>query len=280
MPATLFGEAATSRSLSGGIVDLVYFFNGTDDDDEVRDAVLSTSPTTHNGLERKTNDIQIDPMTVSDGSGWWTARVPYGVAEWGFQTGTDSYTFDTAGGVFHAKTSRAVVGRYPDGAPDISGTGAGSSSAAGGVIGAEGEGLDVFIPKYEWEETHIFSWGDIDSTYRNTLIRMTARTNDATWRDHQAGEALFLGARGGRLPDNTGAITFRFAANKNIVAADNLYFGDLGPIEAGGWDYVDVQFEKNDLGADENKALMAMPRFVYVHRIYFEGDFTDLGIGS
>jgi hypothetical protein len=275
MPATLFGEAATSRSLSGGIIDLVYFFNGTDDDDDVLDAVLSTSPTTHNGLERKTNDITIDPMTVSDGSGWWTARVPYGVAEWGFQTGSDSYTFDTSGGTFHTAHSREIVHSYAASGdpPDIGSTG-------GGPIGQHAEGVGVFIPKLEWEETHIFSWGDIDNSYKQMLRRMTARTNDSAWRDCAAGEAIFLGARGGRLPDGTAAITFRFASDDNKVAADNYFVDDIGPIEFEAWDYVDVHFEDPVLGEDENTALMKKARFVYVHRLYFKGDFTDLGIGS
>jgi hypothetical protein len=274
MPATLFGEAATSRSLSGGIVDLVYFFNGTDDDDEVRDAVLSTSPTTHNGLERKTNDIQIDPMTVSDGSGWWTARVPYGNAEWGFQTGTDSYTFDTSGGTFHATHSREVLERHPIEAPDISSPGS-SDSNSGGPIGQNGEGVDVFVPKLEWEETHIFAWSDIDGSYKDTLSLLTGTTNDGDFRECAAGEAIFLGARGGRLPDNTGAITFRFAKGK---AVNDLMIGDLGPIAAGPWDYVDVHYEEAVIGADEYKVVGRIPRSVYVHRIYFRGHFPDLGI--
>jgi hypothetical protein len=215
---------------------------------------------------------------VESGDGWWTARVPYGVAEWGFQTGSDSYTFDTSGGTFHARTSREVVHSYASGGP--SATPPDIGGANGGVIGPNGEGVDVFVPKNEWEETHIFSWGDIDNDFKALLRRMTARTNDAPWRDCAEGEAIFLGARGGRLPDNTGAITFRFASGTNIVAADNYYIGDIGPIEAGAWDYVDVHFEGQDLGDGENKALMKTPRFVYVHRMYFKGDFTDLGIGS
>jgi hypothetical protein len=268
MPATLFGEAVTSRSRSGGVIDLTYIYSGTDDDAAVMTAVLADSPTTHNGLERQANDIQIDPLTVSGGSGWWTARVPYSAAQWGFQTGTDSFTFDTSGGVFHTTHSREVVNSYPGTAPNIGGVN-------GGPIGQNGEGVDVFVPKDEWEETHIFSWGDIESI-KAVVKSLTARTNDASWRGHDEGEAIFLGARGGRLPDNTAAITFRFAAGEN---KDDVMVGDIGPIEIQAWQYLDVHYEETHLGSGANQIIARQPVYAYVHRLYFIGDFTDLGIG-
>jgi hypothetical protein len=276
MAATLFGESAVSRSRSGGTIDLVYTYYGTDDDAAVMTAVLADSPTTHNGLERQANDIVIAPLTVSSGSGWWTASVPYAVAQWGFQTGTDSFTFDTSGGTFHTTHSREVVASYPeDTAPDI-------GTTNGGPIGQNGEGIDVFVPKDEWEETHIFSWGDIDSLHA-TIKHLTARTNDASWRGHDAGEVIFLGARGGRLPDNTAAITFRFADGENVTGASSetpLMVGDLGPIEIRAWEYLDVHYEDVELGTGADKILAKQPKYAYIHRVYLEGDFTDLGIGS
>jgi hypothetical protein len=226
MPATLFGEAAVSRSRSGGVVDLIYIFNGTADDDDVMTAVLATAPATHNGLERQANDIQIEPLYVQSDAddGWWTARVPYSVSQWGFQTGTDSFTFDTSGGTFHTTHSREVVNSYAEGAgtpPDIGG-------ANGGPIG------------------------------------------------HDAGEAIFLGARGGRLPDNTAAITFRFAAGENV---DDLMIGDIGPITAEAWHFVDVHYEDVVIGSGADTIIAKQPKYVYVHRVYFKGVFTDLGIG-
>jgi hypothetical protein len=268
MPATLFGEAAVSRSRSGGVVDLIYIFYGTDDDAEVMTAALADSPTTHNGLERQANDIAIEPLYVSSEAGWWTARVPYSVAQWGFQTGTDSFTFDTSGGVFHTTHSREVVDSYPAGAPNIGG-------ANGGPIGQNGDGIDVFVPKDEWEETHIFSWGDIESI-KTVVKSLTARTNDASWRGHDAGEAIFLGARGGRLPDNTAAITFRFAAGENV---DDLMVGDIGPITIEPWQFLDVYYETEHLGSGSDQIIGRVPKYAYVHRLYFKGDFTDLGIG-
>lgn len=273
MPATLFGEAAVSRSRSGGVVDLIYIFNGTADDDDVMTAVLATAPATHNGLERQANDIQIEPLYVQSDAddGWWTARVPYSVSQWGFQTGTDSFTFDTSGGTFHTTHSRQVVNSYAEGA----GTPPNIGTTDGGPIGQNGEGVDVFVPKDEWEETHIFSWGDIESL--KTIVKsMTARTNDAAWRGHDAGEAIFLGARGGRLPDNTAAITFRFAAGENV---DDLMVGAIGPITAEAWHFVDVHYEDVVLGSGADTIIAKQPKYVYVHRLYFKGDFTDLGIG-
>jgi hypothetical protein len=277
MAATLFGEAVVSRSRSGGVVDLIYILHGTDDDTEVRDAVLvgssAIAPTTYDGLQRQDSEIQIDPLVVDSaaGSGWWTVRVPYSVAEWGFNIGTDSYTFDTSGGTQHITHSRNVAAKYPDAAPDIGG-------ANGGPIGATADGVagvDWPVGQYEWEETHIFSWADINDAYKDAVALLTGRVNDATFRNCDAGEALFLGARGGKLPDETAAITFRFAKSPN---ATDLNVGEITGIDKEGWQYLDVIYEPKELGADPNQIVIQQPKFVYVHDIAFRGDFSTLGI--
>jgi hypothetical protein len=274
MAATLFGESVSSRSLSGGVIDLVYFFYGTDDDAEVLTAALSASPTTHNGLERKSNDISITPIFVESNEGWWEARVPYGVAEWGFNVGSDSYSFDTSGGIQHLTQSYELVAKYPTGAP-LGTTGENNGGAPIGATADGVAGVDLPVGQFEWEETHIFSWGDIDDTYKDKLAELTGRTNDATFQNCAEGEALFLGARGGKLPDNTGAITFRFAKSKNVTG---LVVGDITGIDKKGWEYLDVFYEPKDIGSFPDKITIMVPKYVYIHRVTFKGDFSDLGI--
>lgn len=274
MPATQIGEAYLSRSRSGMTLDLVYLYEGTDDEAEVRTQVLADAPSTHGGLSRQTNDIDIDPVHVADGGGVWVARVPYSTNEWGFNTGAESYFFDTSGGIQRITHSKEVVNSYA-----ASGTPPNIGGAAGGPIGREGEGIDIPVAQFEWEETHIFSWGDINAAYKRRVKELTGRVNNAAFGDQDEGEVLFLGARGGRLPDNTAAITFKFAASENTASGEGIDVGDMTDIQKEGWEYLDVWFEDAPIGDPGPNQIMAKkPKFAFVHRVFDKDDFSDLGI--
>jgi hypothetical protein len=186
MAATLFGEAAVSRSRSGGVVDLIYIFSGTDDDADVMTATLSNAPSTHNGLERQDNDIQIEPLDCQrrlrlvDGARPIFRR-SVGLSDRHRQL----HLRHQRRHIPHDPQPRGLNSYAAAGgtAPDI-------GTTNGGPIGQNGEGVDVFVPKDEWEETHIFSWGDIDEHPRH-VKELTARTNDASWRGHDEGEVIF-----------------------------------------------------------------------------------------
>jgi hypothetical protein len=77
------------------------------------------------------------------------------------------------------------------------------------------------------------------------------------------------------LPDNTGAITFRFAKSKNVTG---LVVGDITGIDKKGWEYLDVFYEPKDIGSFPDKITIMVPKYVYIHRVTFKGDFSDLGI--
>jgi len=282
MAATLIGEAYLSRSRSGQTLDLVYLYQGTDDGDEVRDAVIALNVTTFDGLSRQANEITVEPMHAESGDGIWVVRVPYAVNEWSFNTGADSYFFDTSGGTARITHSREVTQSLA-----VTGTPPNIGTTKGGPIGRDGEGVDVPVPQFEWEETHIFSSGDITTAYKDRLAELTGKVNNASFtttaNGHgDEGELLFLGARGGRLPDNTFAISFRFAKSKNTTGSSGGGI-EIGPdmeVQKEGWEYIDVWFEDVELpgSSTENKIIGKKPKFVYVHRIFNKDDFSDLGI--
>lgn len=270
-------EHVDSRERANGGVDRIYIARGSDSDIDIKTQILADAPSTHDGFNRKDGLISCSPLRITGaGDGWWLVTVPYSVGAWGFNVGSESYTFDTSGGTQHITHSRGMVAKYAASgtAPDI------GTSTGGGPIGATADGVagvDIPVPQFEWEETHIFSWGSIDNTYKDRLAELTGRINNASFKGSQAKEVLFLGCRGARLPDNTAALTFKFAKSRN---ATGLEVGSITGIAKKGWEYLDVKYETKELGSGADKILVQQPKYVYIHKIFVDDDFSALGIGT
>ena len=90
-----------------------------------------------------------------------------------------------------------------------------------------------------------------------------------------AGEVLFMGASGSKRGSDDWEITFRFAASPNKTG---LTVGDIVGIDKKGWEYMWVRYaDAEDAAA---KAIVKKPVAVYVEKVYEEGDFSTLGIGT
>jgi len=129
---------------------------------------------------------------------------------------------------------------------------------------------------FRWEETVYKRPGSVDSTYRITCHNLTARTNNAAFRGFPAGDVLFLGVRGsrrGRQADDLWELTFSFAASPN---GTNLVVGDITVPSKKGWEYLWVYYEDAVAGNLHARR----PRAAVVERVYDEGDFSLLGIGT
>ena len=70
-------------------------------------------------------------------------------------------------------------------------------------------------------------------------------------------------------------ISFRFAASPNVTG---LTIGEMTGIDKKGWEYLWVRYaDAEDATA---KALVKLPIAAYVEKVYEEGDFSQLGIGT
>jgi hypothetical protein len=228
--------------------------------------VETSSPATHDGLNRQSIDLEpvfVDTVTES---GIWTATVRYGRIQ-PIQIGDDGeWSFDTAGGTQHITQSLGTVNRYPDTSPDCKG--------AIGYDGERVEGGDISVPVFNFSETHRFSASTVNPAYRIALYRLTGKTNDAAWRGFAAGEVLFQGVSGSyRSGDDVVELTFRFAASPNRT---NINVGGITVSSKKGWDYMWVRYADNVDGDN----IVKQPVAVYVERVYEEGDFGGLGIGA
>jgi len=258
-------EKFDSRESTIGVrsptVDLLYVVQGTDDDATVRATVEGAIPAIYGGLVFQ--DYHLAPQ----GGGIWEVSVRYGKLE-PKETGDSSFSFDTGGGTTHVTQSLQTVGRYaPAGrfAPDFKG--------AIGVTHDSVEGTDITVPVYSFTETHYLSIAAVTGSYKAALFLLTGRVNAAPFKGFAAGEVLFLGASGAQRGTEDWEITFRFAASPN---AAGLVIGDITGIAKRGWEYLWVRYAD----AEDEQVLVKQPIAVYVERVYDEGNFAGLGIGT
>ncbi len=264
MPVTIV-EKFDSRESTVGIespnIDLLYVVQGTDDDSVVKATVEATMPAIYSGLVFQ--DYHITPL----GAGVWEVSVRYGKKE-PKDTGESQFSFDTGGGTTHITQSLQTIAKYaPAGktAPDFKG--------AIGVTQDSVEGTDVTIPVYNFTETHYIAAALVTGAYKATLFSLTGRTNNAPFKGFAAGEVLFLGASGSLRGEDDWEITFRFAASANVTG---LTIGDIVGVDKKGWEYLWVRYAD----AEDQNVLVKKPIAVYVERVYEEGDFSLLGIGT
>lgn len=264
MPVTI-DEKFDSREATIGVespsIDLLYIVQGTNDDAVVKSTVEATIPAIYGGLPFQ--DYHIAPQ----GGDVWEVSVRYGKKD-PKETGESAFSFDTGGGTTHITQSLQTVNGY---AP--AGFNAPNFKGAIGVSHDSVEGTDVSIPVYNFTETHYLSVATVTGAYKATLFALTGRTNNATFKGFAAGEVLFHGASGSLRGEDDWEITYRFAASPNVTG---LTIGDITGISKRGWEYLWVRYAD----AENEQVLVKQPIAAYVEKVYEEGDFSGLGIGT
>jgi hypothetical protein len=256
-----FDSREATESPDSASTDLVYTVEGTEDDAAVRTLVEATVPTTYNGLVLQSYHM------AHQGGGVWEVSARYGQKE-KKETGDSSFSFDTGGGTVHISQSLQTLGSYaPPGktAPNFQG-------AIGATIDSV-EGTDITVPIYSFAETHYLDNALVTGAYKLNLFQLTGRVNAASFKGFAAGEVLFLGASGSKRGSEDWEITFRFAASPNV---SGLAVGPITGITKRGWDYLWVRYAD----AEDQNVLVKQPIAAYVERVYQDGNFVLLGIGT
>jgi len=258
-------EKWESGQLGGKSGEKVYLVTDCADESTARTTALAEAPNTWGSLVE--NDCQIE--RVNDDT--FLARVTYtppNSAE--KEDGDSQYNFNTRGGTVHVNYSLGTEHSYASSgsAPDF--------KEAINVTPDGVQGTDIIDAVFEWSETRYAASGDVDSAYIAALYGLTGKTNNASFTDgignsFNTGEVLFLGAEGTKLPNDVWEITFHFAARPNTTT---LQIGSITSINKEGWEYVWVYFEEvKDTTAN---ITVKRPLYVFVERVYDEGDFSTL----
>jgi hypothetical protein len=258
-------------------VEYIYVVSGALTDSEIHAWVLSNTPVLHTITLPGVGILRLPRrgwQATPKGAGYWEVHVEYGNPDFQQEGQTDDATlqFDTTGGTQHITQSRATVAKLaPPGkvAPDFKG--------AIGVNNDQIEGVDITIPQFNLKITKKLPLAAVSDAYIDVLYKTTGSVNGSDWRVFKQREALFLGASGSiRMADLKWEITYNFAIQKSITAADGIMIGDIGPIEKKGWDYLWVRYE--DVVDDASKTLVKKPTAVYIEQVYPEADFSQLGV--
>ena len=274
--AISISERATSRRSTmseSPSVDLEFVIDGTFDDFQVKGLMLSTAPSSYDGLPL--TSISIQPMDRPD---LWEATATYAKRDKDGEDDADpeeklAYAFDTSGG--STKITQALAQtRYDSGDENI-----GQAPNFNGAINVssnnEVDGVDIVIPKLSWQETHTFPASSITTDWVRDLARNTGKTNEDSFRGFDPGEVLFLGASG-TYSDKHVAVTYKFEAAENMEDVDIGL--NITVEEKRGHDYLwCYYFEKEDPDAKE---LVPSVGAVYVVKVYESFNFSALGIAK
>jgi hypothetical protein len=184
-------------------------------------------------------------------------------------------SFDTGGGTHHI-TQAIEEERFGDNAPD--------QQKAIGVDDERVSGVDIVVPALQWSETYDVPAVYVTAKWIKTVASLTGTVNASGFRTFAPGEVLFVGASGQqewdeKKGDGPWSLAFKFIASPNAGEGGSLpalSVGGIDDIAKKGHDYMWVRYE-SDVA---NDTVIKKPRHVYVNKVYRDGDFSGLGIGS
>jgi hypothetical protein len=200
-----------------------------------------------------------------------------------------SRSFDTSGGTQHMTQAQGETA-YPKSFA-FGGTGgqngvpiAPNQSKAIGVDGDSVAGVDIVVPQLTWTETYDVPSQYVTNTYIKKVAELTGTVNKEAFRSFAAGEVLFLGASGSHewdeeKGDGPWSLSYKFVASPNAGEGQTIPAIEIGTItgvEKKGHDYLWVRYEDSVT----DNTLLKKPKFVYVNKVYRDGSFSGLGIGT
>lgn len=141
--------------------------------------------------------------------------------------------------------------------------------------GQQFRGVDVLEPYYKFSETYYVPIASITAQYKKDVRQLARRVNNAAFRGFLAGEVLFMGATGSQRDSSFAEITFYFAVDEQEEITTE---GGTGPFTRKGWHHTWPLIEE----VEDNTAnrLATEEIGVYMNRLYKDGDFSKLLIGT
>lgn len=203
---------------------------------------------------------QRDIHYESQGHDIWHVDVPYGRFE--KQVGTFRFEFDAMGGTVNVLRSKATVARFA----------AGNKDQFGGAINIRGpndepNGVDVVIPQLKLVYSFTHPAGAVSEAYAKSVASKVGQYNSAKWRSFEAGEALFMGARGAQGTDQPCSVSYEFGASQNLT---NTTIGGVLVTAKKGWDVAWIYAKTADVGGKPGQVVDS----VFVERVYDSFDFA------
>lgn len=246
---------------------LPFAITGAVDEADAMTALLASAPATYSGLARHTYHLrETEDPTIFE------AEVEYGDPDTSGEIGTSSYNFEVSSNTTHITHSKQTVANYvksPYTALDF-------QSAIGVTSGLkEVSGCDILTPAYSFSETHILADSFVTSSYKASLAGLVGKVNGSSFKGFNAGEVLFIGARGSKRGYDRWEVSYNFMASQN---ASGLVIGTITGIDKKGWEYLWVYYSSEEDTA--GKRLVKRPYQVVIEQVYDYANFSGIGIGT
>lgn len=190
------------------------------------------------------------------------------------------WEFDTTGGTRHITSSYKTTqyGEFGAGG-EVTTRYANAINVKRTKTGFDVKGCEKIVPSLEATVTFPVPPGTIGLGWIMDVARATGKTNATAWKDFLPGEALFKGGRIKLKRYDKTVVAYTFKLSENITVQHNIKVGDIGPFEAGGHDYVWVEYENVDkTDSDGNLQIFPKARYLFVEEIYRKTSFDFLGI--
>jgi hypothetical protein len=277
MPITFEERPGLSGNIGQGDTTKVpYLARGSTDIEAVKAAAKAEYPTYG---DKRFDDASVEPVTNGE-DGLWNVDITFKDPEGGGsstkESGESSFTFDTAGATQHLTQSRGTTIYQRTGtafAPDCKG--------AIGVTNDSVEGVDTIIPQFEFEITRYIAPEDMTQAFIGKLYQLTGKVNNApvTFNAEgiqiqlQAGECLFMGARGSKRGKGDWELSLRYGGSPNVA---DLFPGGpfVGPVVKKGWQYAWTLYE--DVEDTDAMKVIKRPIGCYIEDVYEEADLSPL----
>lgn len=145
-----------------------------------------------------------------------------------------------------------------------------------GIADQQPEGVEIFEPTSDAGETHIISDTNMTQTYKNTLQDIVGTTNNSTFKGRAAGECLLVGVSGTKRGTSDWEVSFRWMVRKNRT---NIVHDGITVTSKKGWQYIWFRYQLEQ-DSDANTVVSRHIRYAIVETVYYESDFSALGIGT
>ena len=199
-------------------------------------------------------------------------------------------SFDTTGGTQTVTQSRGgAAGESVWGpAGQLQGQNKPSMYGAINVDDRGVNGVDIVVPQLTWTESYDVPSSYVTSAYIRAVHLLTGTVNFAAFRGFLKNEVLFLGMTGqqewdAQRGDGPFSLSYRFSATPNRgneafgASLPPEAIGDIAAYNKYGHDFLWVKYASQD--DQNNNIVIRKPLFVYVNKVYPDGDFSKLGIG-
>jgi hypothetical protein len=256
-----------------------YYLTGFTNGTYARMALDNATPLSYGSEPMWKQSVEVEERRGSFGI--WDGVVKYGPVKLP-DAGDWIWGFDCAVETAHITWARQHIADYLSSSAPSGATVPNHKGAIGVNQSGDVEGVDIYVPKFEWWEKHEIAYQSAAQAWALSLTLANAGgcTNASVFRGFGPNTVLFLGGSGERSNTRPSLfeINVRFRGGQDATAGNGnpLTIGNISNIDKGAWQYVWVE-PRPDLSTP-TAGMVHSPYAAHVEEVYPSIDFSLLGL--